>query len=125
MNIITFTWTAGTAHDSILKAFKKRIIKYNYDMYFRLCADLGEGFKPVDYFKISGNEYGCIYAPATVSEFFGIPSRELHGIEQQKIREAAPGSITPAGSLSEAVEILRDHPGGTILKTLSGKYVIF
>lgn len=53
-------WTSGSINDNIIKYLKDNNIKYYYNQYFILIADIygiGEYFK-FDYEKIHGSAYG-------------------------------------------------------------------
>lgn len=137
MNIFTFLWKTGTANTNMINTFKKIGIKYNNDEYFNLCADLGDGMKPVEYFNIAGDFFGITYKPRRTVEYFNISADELYKDkgdgwtkEDCILCDHNPDALPWAESLKDAIEkkeyLSKRYPESIfeIVKTISGKYAV-
>ena len=59
---LAFQWKSGSKNDNAIKLFKENNIKYRYNKYFELEADLyGIGyFQKICYVTLSNGEFGII-----------------------------------------------------------------
>ncbi len=75
----TFEWTTGSASDNMIRFFREKGIRYEYDGSFRLCACIvpGSAPVPVEYYHITGRLFGITQKPQRTSEYFHLSPRVL------------------------------------------------
>ena len=68
----TFEWTTGSASDNMIRFFREKGIRYEYDGSFKLCACIvpGSAPVPVEYYHITGRLFGITQKPQRTSEYF-------------------------------------------------------
>lgn len=60
---LIFNWERGSAVSNMIRVFKENGMKYSYNRWGQIQADLGNGVKPVSYVKLDreGDFYKIIY----------------------------------------------------------------
>lgn len=137
MKKLTFEWKTGTANDNMIKAFKKAGVTYGNDYYFNLCADLGYGFAPVEYYCIDNTAdiFGITYRPQRTTEYFDMTGEELFKTidgwtkEELMLCDSHPYAKPFVNTLKAALEHAewlkeQGHDDIKILERINNKYAV-
>ena len=136
MRDLTFTWNNGTANSNIYKTVKENGLKYEYNYFFELCVDLGEGVAPVTSYQIEDKLYGITYKPERTISFFDMTGEELYAkdpagnmVEEQMLKKLHPDALPFFPTLKLAIEHSRQledkgYKGVKILEKMDNTFAV-